>query len=111
MTEIKFYEENHKILGFSINGHTKFGRFGEDIVCASISATTLMTINALLEVLKIKELQYSIKSGCVSVDLRNLGEKNDTYVQNFLLALKSILKQIAKEYPKKVKFEIRRYGL
>lgn len=111
MTKIKFYENEDKILGFSIIGHTNFGQYGSDIVCASISATTTMSVNALLEILKVQNLKYDIKEGYMSIDLRNLNLNDLIKSQNFLLSLKLFLLELSKEYPKNVKFETGRYEL
>lgn len=109
MTKIEFSVNKEKIVGFLIKGHSEAGIYGEDIVCASISSTTLMTINALIEILKVKELKYEIKDGYVLCDLRNLNEDDFKKSQDFLKSLKTFLNQISKDYPKNVQFRIRRY--
>lgn len=111
MTKIKFYENEDKILGFSINGHTNFGQYGYDIVCASISATTTMTVNALLEILKVQNLKYDIKDGYMNVNLEKLSSIDLEKSQDFLKSLRSFLLELSKEYPKNLKFETGRYEL
>lgn len=109
MTRIEFSEKNEKIVGFCIKGHTQTASYGNDIVCASISATSLMTLNGLLEVLMLSELKYEIKDGFMSCDLFELNSNDIDKAQILLKSLEIILEQIAKENPKNVQFRIRRY--
>lgn len=109
MTLIEFSESNNNVVTFKINGHTETDIFGKDIVCASISATVLMVINGLVEIKKVKELNYKIEEGYVLCDLTNVSNEDILKSQDLLKSLKLFLKQISKDYPKNVKFRIRRY--
>lgn len=108
MTKIEFSERENKIVGFLIKGHANSGLYGKDIVCSSISATTLMTLNGLVEVLKL-DIDYDIKEGYVKCNISNLLENDINKAQNLLVSFKLILEQISRDYPKNVQFRIRRY--
>lgn len=111
MTKIEFSENAEKIVSFLIKGHTSANTYGNDIVCASISSTSLMTLNALIEILKVKNLKYEIRDGYMLCDLSNLNTEDLNKSQDFLKSLRLLLEQIAKDYPKNVQFKTRRYGI
>ncbi|WP_156298908.1 ribosomal-processing cysteine protease Prp [Streptobacillus canis] len=110
MTNVEFSEKEDKIVSFLIKGHTEAYNYGEDIVCASISATSIMTLNGLIEVLKVKKLNYEMKDGYIFCDLRNVDAEDLNKSQSLLKSLAIMLKQISKDYPKNVQFRARRYG-
>ena len=47
MTRIKFLKKNGVYYGFEENGHSGFADSGEDILCAAISAMTMLIINSI----------------------------------------------------------------
>ncbi|WP_064613548.1 ribosomal-processing cysteine protease Prp [Streptobacillus moniliformis] len=109
MTYIEFSEKEDKIVSYLIKGHTEAYNYGEDIVCASISATSIMTLNGLIEVLKIKKLNYEMRDGYIFCDLRNVDEDDLAKSQSLIKSLAIMLESIAKDYPKNVQFRTRRY--
>lgn len=47
-TRVTIYKDhNGAYLGFSIKGHAGYGAYGEDIVCAGVSALALTTVEAI----------------------------------------------------------------
>jgi len=59
MTRIKFLKKNGVYYGFEENGHSGFADSGEDILCAAISAMTMLIINSI-EVVYGSEVDYTI---------------------------------------------------
>ncbi len=59
MTQIKFYKSGEFYWGFQVSGHTGYAEAGEDILCATVSALTMLTINAI-EVAYDSFADYSI---------------------------------------------------
>ena len=47
MTTIVFYKTNGIYYGFEEKGHAGYAESGEDILCSSISAMTMLIINAI----------------------------------------------------------------
>ncbi|MCI1975504.1 MAG: ribosomal-processing cysteine protease Prp, partial [Limosilactobacillus sp.] len=43
---------DHQITAFQMQGHADAGPYGQDIVCAAVSALSISTINALMQVAK-----------------------------------------------------------
>ena len=60
--------------GLSLSGHAGYGRRGQSIVCAAVSAITLTMIEGLREIAGIR-LTETVESGNVSVKWQKL---NDT---------------------------------
>ena len=59
MTRITFYKSGDVFYGYEESGHSGFAEEGEDIVCAAISAMTMLVINAI-EVVYASGVDYTI---------------------------------------------------
>ena len=59
MTKIVFYKWDNTFYGFSEQGHTGFGESGDDVLCAALSAMTMLIINTV-EVAYASEVNYTI---------------------------------------------------
>ena len=59
MTKIVFFKKNGVYHGFRETGHSEFADAGQDIVCAAISAMTMLIINTI-EVSYASDVEYTI---------------------------------------------------
>lgn len=59
MTKLTFYKRDDIFYGFEESGHTGYGSEGDDVLCAAISAMTMLIINAI-EVTYSSEVEYTI---------------------------------------------------
>ena len=59
MTTITFYKSNGIYYGFEEQGHTGYGESGDDVLCAALSAMTMLIINAI-EVSYASSVDYQI---------------------------------------------------
>lgn len=59
MTKIVFYKCGDVFYGFEEHGHTGYGESGNDVLCAALSAMTMLIINAI-EVAYASEAEYTI---------------------------------------------------
>ncbi|MBQ7365454.1 MAG: ribosomal-processing cysteine protease Prp [Clostridia bacterium] len=59
MTKFVFYKRDGVYYGFRESGHTGFGEEGDDILCAALSAMTMLLINAI-EVSYASDVEYTI---------------------------------------------------
>ena len=59
MTKFVFYKRDGVYYGFRESGHTGFGEEGDDILCAALSAMTMLLINAI-EVSYASYVEYKI---------------------------------------------------
>ncbi|RRD39038.1 ribosomal-processing cysteine protease Prp [Leptotrichia sp. OH3620_COT-345] len=109
MIRIEIQKKNERITYFKINGHANFKEYGEDIVCSAVSSVSQMTLNGLLEILKLKNLKYSEKEGYIVCDLEKSGLSDEEYEKADILtqSMFSYLKEIVKTYGKYVKLKIK----
>ena len=47
MTKIVFYRSSGIFYGFEEQGHTGYGHAGDDVLCAALSAMTMLIINTV----------------------------------------------------------------
>lgn len=59
MTKVTFYKSNGVFYAFEETGHTGYGEAGDDVLCAALSAMTMLIINAI-EVSYASDVQYII---------------------------------------------------
>ena len=59
MTRITFLKRGGIFYGFEEKGHTGYGSEGDDVLCAALSAMTMLIINAI-EVVYASNVDYSI---------------------------------------------------
>ncbi len=68
MTKITFYTSGGIYYGFEEKGHTSYGESGNDILCAALSAMTMLIINAV-EVSYDSIADYTIDEDTTDVKL------------------------------------------
>ena len=59
MTKVTFYKSEGVFYGFEETGHTGYGEAGDDVLCAALSAMTMLVINAI-EVGYASNVEYTI---------------------------------------------------
>lgn len=105
MTKITIFKKNGKICEYQIKGHSGYGLEGEDIVCAGVSTAGQMALVGLKEVLKL-DVKSEIRDAYLRVTLEDFeGEST----QAVLKAMEMTLQDIAKNYAKYVRMEVREY--
>ncbi len=68
MTKVKFLKKNGVFYGFEEQGHSGFADAGGDILCAAISAMTMLIINTI-EVVYSSEVAYTIDEETTDIRL------------------------------------------
>ena len=57
-------DRDGRIVNIMVKGHSDFGEYGQDIVCAAVSVYLTNTINTLTELVKVEDnLEYEIGQG------------------------------------------------
>lgn len=98
MIKIKVEHDNDFISKIVITGHANYDDYGKDIVCASVSASVLTTINGIIALdNSILEVNNVLDKMTIKI-LKN--EKNSQVLLNSML---SNLKSLVVEYPKNIK--------
>ena len=69
MVKITFFKRDGVYYGFRETGHAEFEDAGKDIVCAAVSAMTMLVINAI-EVSYASDVEYSIDEDTADIEVR-----------------------------------------
>ena len=83
--------------GISVTGHAEYAEYGQDIVCAAVSALTQVFI-ASVEELTDTKIQYEIEAGDAFIEYKNLSADAQLLLDSFLLGIN----MISEEYPEHV---------
>ena len=108
MIKIEIQRQNGKITYFEIKGHAEFSEYGEDVICAAVSSVGQMTVNGLIETLKLKKkLKFIEKDGHITCDLKDSELTDDEMEKADILieSMYSYLKAVARSYSEFVKLE------
>lgn len=106
MTKITIFKKDDIIWSYQVKGHSGFAEEGKDIVCSAVSTATQMTLVGLKEVLKLK-VESIIEDGFLQIRLLD-GDENNKDAQILLNTMFLTLQDIAKNYAKNVKMEVRK---
>ena len=71
MTKVTFFKRDGIFFGFQESGHTGFDEQGNDILCAAISAMTMLIINTI-EISYSSNVDYTIDEETTDVTLKVL---------------------------------------
>ena len=104
MTQITFHKTTAgEYKGFTCDGHAGFADYGEDIVCAAISALVINTINSL-EQITGEQIQVETDENVGTIRCRfvnqPLKETSKALMDSLVLGLTQIEKQYGKNYCK-----------
>ena len=70
MTKIVFFRSGGSFYGFEENGHAGYADEGADVLCAAISAMTMLIINTV-EVAYASRVEYDIDEGATHIRVRS----------------------------------------
>ncbi len=88
MVKITFFKRDGIYYGFRETGHAEFDDAGKDIVCAAVSAMTMLVINAI-EVSYASSVEYSIDEDTADIEVRAYGalpENSDDQAKQFAIS-------------------------
>ena len=69
MTTITFYKTGGFYYGFEEKGHTGYGESGDDVLCAALSAMTMLIVNTI-EVAYASDVEYTVDEGATNIKVR-----------------------------------------
>ena len=96
-----FKNEKNLVTGYEVSGHADYAEEGRDIVCAAVSALTLAAVNGLEEHLK-REVAYAYCDGHLQARLK---QAPDDLTQAILASMEMALRDIAGQYPQRVRIK------
>ena len=70
MTKVVFFRSGGFFYGFEEQGHTGFGEEGNDVLCAALSAMTMLIINTI-EVAYASDVEYTIDEETTDIRVRS----------------------------------------
>lgn len=85
MIRAEFFRKNGEFIGFLVTGHANSGKFGQDIVCASVSSAIMLTANTITDFL---HADAKVKIGDNAVALRLNTPENDKASSGVIASLK-----------------------
>lgn len=95
MTRITPLKQNNNLIGFKVDGHANYSRYGNDIVCAAVSALSINTINSL-QTIAHKRVDVWEEDGYLEYQIRGKPSKQS----NILLQSVGMgYRSIAEQYP------------
>ena len=107
MVRVTVFEERGTPVGFELTGHADAGAYGEDIVCAGISAITETALLGITDVLKL-DAAWTREEGHLRCELSRDTAPEDrdkaAIVFNTMIAG---LTSLQMAYPKSLKFSYR----
>ena len=107
MIKAVFYQnQDFDITGFSISGHADFADYGNDIVCAAVSAMSSLVVNTLEEVFHCGGTLKAAESGELSYSLPRQ-KINDKVAYGVLGGFKLQMEDYAAQYPKNIKISLK----
>lgn len=95
MISVIIHKTNDLFDGFAVRGHSEYGEFGTDIVCAAVSILSHTALNSMNLVAGISEcdIDYDVEedTGFLKVNTMKNNEKTDVIYRNFLVGIKLLL--------------------
>ncbi|GEN49727.1 ribosomal-processing cysteine protease Prp [Alkalibacterium pelagium] len=101
MINILFQFENEHISSVEVTGHADSGPYGQDIVCAAVSALSIGTVNSLIEIgdISLDIVSADEQGGFLKFSLpEGLSQKQIEIAQILMNSLHLSLKNTEAEY-------------
>lgn len=110
MTQIEMFYDNNIIIGFRMEGHAGFNLNGPDILCASLSTASQMTINGILDWtgLSVDDVVLA-QNQLYAVLYIQIPDEHCSHMttQQLLKSFEMYIESLEEQYPKFIKFERR----
>ncbi|KIS04126.1 ribosomal-processing cysteine protease Prp [Paucilactobacillus wasatchensis] len=93
--------QEQNILEFRITGHADSGPYGQDIVCAAVSALAITTVNGLKQVVHVNPKIISNETDGGLLKVLQLDERKESQI--LLETFANGISDIAANYPDNIK--------
>lgn len=101
MIRVTFYKnKKNEYLGFQLKGHAGFAEYGQDIVCAAVSALSINTVNSIDSLTDDKiKVKTDEKKGFLSLKfLSPVSSGSEILLDSLSLGIKGIIEDNNTEY-------------
>ena len=93
MITATFYHRNQRLTGVSVSGHAGYADAGQDVICASVSASVQMTANLLTEIYQLPA-EIAVEENCISISVDAIQDVNaERLLQGLLLQMQLLPKK------------------
>lgn len=107
MVKVTVFTRRGRSAGFLLKGHADYGAYGEDIVCAGISAITQTAILGITEVLKLKAQTSFEEGNALCLLSEDTPEEEAKLADVVFKTMETGLQSLAQGYPKALKLSHR----
>ena len=105
MTKVRFFRSDGVFYGFEEMGHSGYGEAGDDVLCAALSAMTMLIVNTV-ELAYGSNVDYTVDEGATHIGVRSQAalpefeedEKKRYAVSGVFLAYYYQLNDLLEEY-------------
>lgn len=99
MIRASFSRCNGALNGFSVKGHSGYADAGNDIVCAAVSAMTMLTVNLMVDGFGLPcRVEVDEGRGVISLSLERQSDVGEKVLSTFMNELAGL----ADEYPQNI---------
>ena len=99
MTTVEFFDQDGRISGFSVSGHSGYGEEGTDIVCAAVSSAVTFAEATITDVLGVRaKTKVNEKEARITLTLPASCEEEEA-VQAVLKGMMLTLLHWGEQYP------------
>lgn len=99
MIASEFRYAEGKLKEILVSGHANYKKKGEDIVCAAVSASLIVTANAIEHLGLNRKIDLTVRDGYFQITLK----EDDETILGLLKNLEYTLSDLQKQYPKYMK--------
>lgn len=99
MTTVEFFDQDGRISGFSVSGHSGYAEAGADVVCAAVSTAVQFAECTISDVLGVRcKTKVNEQEARITLTLPAVCEEEDT-VQAVLTGMMLTLCELRDQYP------------
>ena len=93
MITATFYHRNQRLTGVSVSGHAGYADAGQDVICASVSASVQLTANLLTEIYQLPA-EIAVEENCISISVDAIQDVNaERLLQGLLLQMQLLTEE------------------
>ncbi len=99
MTRVEFFDQDGRITGFTVSGHSGYAEAGSDIICAAVSTAVQLAECTITDVLGNRvKTKVNKEEARITLTLPAVCEDEDT-VQAVLTGMMLTLCELRDQYP------------
>ena len=93
MIRFTVWKSEDQYRGFSCTGHAGYADAGQDVICASVSASVQLTANLLTEIYQLPA-EIAVEENCISISVDAIQDVNaERLLQGLLLQMQLLTEE------------------